>query len=65
MPNNLVRRPRKQDKAAALHSQAQRARQMAAECGSALVADLYALHAELCERNAEGHRGRKRKRKPA
>jgi hypothetical protein len=40
------------DKGQHLNLQAERARQMAAEAGSDLVADLYNLHAELCEQNA-------------
>src|SRR5437868_3635076 len=40
------------EKVAELMSQAKRARQMAAECGSSLVAELFEVHALMCERNA-------------
>jgi hypothetical protein len=33
-------------------SQAERARKLASESGSPLVAELYELHARLCEKNA-------------
>jgi hypothetical protein len=44
------------DKLAQLISQAERARQMAAECGSSLVAELFEVHARMCERNARQYR---------
>jgi hypothetical protein len=48
------RRPgaRPEDKVARAHAQAARARKMAAECGSALIADLFNVHAAMCDRNA-------------
>jgi len=44
---------RPDDKVAKAHAQAARARKMAAECGSALIADLFNVHATMCDRNAE------------
>jgi hypothetical protein len=44
------------DKLAQLISQAERARRMAAECGSSLVAELFEVHARMCERNARQYR---------
>jgi hypothetical protein len=53
MPGNGRRPAQRPDTVALLYSQADRARKMAGECGSALVADLFELHAQLCERNAK------------
>ena len=51
MPNKGKRRVvRKSGKVEHLYSQAERARKLASECGSQLVADLFEIHAELCER---------------
>lgn len=36
-----------------LISQADRARKLAAGCGSPIVAELFMLHAQLCEENAK------------
>jgi hypothetical protein len=49
------------DKAQHLSLQAERARQMAVESGSDLVADLYNLHAQLCEQKAAIRQGRRSK----
>ena len=53
-----MKRPGKQrtrppDKVVHLYSQADRARKLAVESGSSLVAKLFEQHAKLCERNAE------------
>jgi hypothetical protein len=48
------------DKVVHLYSQADRARRMAVECGSALVADLFEIHAQMCERNAKMRRPRRK-----
>jgi hypothetical protein len=50
------RLPEKPDEVAHLLTQAERARRMASECGSQLVADLFEMHAQLCERNAQMQR---------
>jgi hypothetical protein len=42
----------KPDKVIQLVTQAERARRIASECGSQLIADLFEVHAQLCERNA-------------
>jgi hypothetical protein len=47
------RLPAKPDKVVHLISQAERARRIASECGSQLIADLFEVHAQLCERNAQ------------
>jgi hypothetical protein len=60
MPNN-GRAARPADKAAHLLSQAERARKMAAQCGSIMVADLFEVHAQMCERNARSLQSRKLK----
>jgi len=44
-----------------LNIQADRARKMASTCGSSLIADLFELHAALCERNAAARSKPKRK----
>lgn len=46
-------RLKRADKVVHLYTQADRARKMAADCGSQLVAELFELHASLCERNAQ------------
>lgn len=46
------RRLKRPDKTVHLYAQADRARKVAAECGSQLVADLLEEHAQLCEQNA-------------
>jgi len=46
------RRPANGDKVAELIAQAQRARRMAADCGSSMIAELFEVHADMCERNA-------------
>ena len=53
MPREIKRRNRTSDKVVHLHNQADRARMLALQCGSQLVADLLQDHARLCERNAE------------
>ena len=53
MPHEVKRRNRASDKVVHLHNQADRARMLALQCGSQLVADLLEDHARLCERNAE------------
>lgn len=50
--NGKRRSIRKADKPTHLLSQAERARKLASECGSQLVAELFEMHAALCERNA-------------
>jgi hypothetical protein len=47
------RRTRRSERVSRLHAQADRARKMAVECGSALIADLFEVHAQMCERNAK------------
>ena len=44
-----------------LNIQAERARKMASTCGSPILAELFELHAALCERNAEARLKPKRK----
>jgi hypothetical protein len=61
MANDANRRARKPDKIKHLDQQVERARKMAAECGSPLVADLLEVHAQICERNAKARMSRKRK----
>ncbi|MGE4249032.1 MAG: hypothetical protein AB7F09_06565 [Parvibaculaceae bacterium] len=51
---------RKSQKVTHLYTQAERARKLAGECGSRLVADLYELHANICEQNARLKRPRRR-----
>ena len=46
-------RQRPADKVVHLFTQADRARELASESGSELVADLLEMHAQLCERNAQ------------
>lgn len=48
---------------AQLYTQASRAREMAAECGSPLVAGLFKVHARICEENAKVRQRRKGKGK--
>jgi hypothetical protein len=65
MPGNGKRPARPANKVVHLYSQADRARRMAAECGSALVADLFELHAQICERNADKAQRRRKSTKTA
>jgi hypothetical protein len=55
------RLPGKSDKVVQLVTQAERARKIASECRSQLIADLFEVHAQLCERNAQvlGQRARR------
>lgn len=50
----------KPDKIVHLYTQADRARRMAAECGTDLIADLFEVHALMCERNAKMARPRRK-----
>lgn len=53
------------NKVAHLHRQADRARKLALESGSPLVAELYEMHARECERKAEKRRARLGHKPPA
>lgn len=46
------KRARHADKVSHLQSQAKLARKLAAKCGSDLLAEIYELHATICEQNA-------------
>jgi hypothetical protein len=48
----VTRAKRSEAKVIHLISQADRARKLAAGCGSSLIAELFILHAQLCEENA-------------
>jgi hypothetical protein len=54
------RRVSKGNKAAHLNVQAERARKLAFECGSPLIAELFEIHAALCERNARTRQQKRR-----
>lgn len=64
MDSHKKRRTKVPDKVTHLNRQAERARQLAVECGSQLVADLWGDHARQCERKAEALQVSKRKRFP-
>ncbi len=51
MSSPRKRRNRVSNKVLHLHSQAERARKLASECGSPLIAELLEMHAQLCEAN--------------
>ncbi len=53
-------RAQKGNKMVRLLTQAERARKLAAECGSSLVAELYEVHAGICEQNARARRQKRR-----
>jgi hypothetical protein len=53
MPPKTRRRVPHSKRAAHLLAQAERARKQAASCGASLEAELWQLHAELCERQLQ------------
>lgn len=53
------RKKRAATKVVDLYTQADRARKLAAASGSTLVAELFEMHARLCEQNAEARQRRK------
>jgi hypothetical protein len=53
----VKRRSTARNKIVHLYTQADRARKIASECGSQLVAELLEDHARLCERNAQVRAG--------
>ena len=61
MSGDVKRRMRRGEKGARLSLQVERARKMAAECGSPMLAELFELHAQICERNAKVQKARKPK----
>lgn len=63
MEHDAKQRIRRPDKVTHLYTQADRARKLASECGSQLVAELLEDHARLCEQNAELRRHRRTRRK--
>ena len=52
-------RRRSAAKVATLYSQAERARKVAVGAASPLIAELFEIHARMCERNAEVQRSRR------
>ena len=63
MRNNGGRRPNNAARVEALHS-ADRARELAAHAVSPLVAELFEIHARMCEQNAEMRRSRRKGKAP-
>jgi hypothetical protein len=52
MSSQRKQRNRVSNKVLHLHNQAERARKLASECGSPLIAELLEMHAQLCETNS-------------
>jgi hypothetical protein len=56
MPDNGRRAMARDSKLVQLISQAKRARKLAAACKTPMVAELFEIHAQMCERNAQQYR---------
>ena len=56
MPDNGKRTMARDSKLVQLISQAKRARRLAAACNTPIVAELFEIHAQMCERNAQQYR---------
>ena len=62
MERQVKKRQRAPNKVVHLYTQAERARKLATKCGSPLVAELFELHAEVCDRNAQLNQEKRRRK---